>query len=59
MTETMTTGQAAKALGVSEPRLQDLMRRRKIPAPEMTGARRKWTPKDLDVVRRWMKENAA
>ncbi len=63
MLETMTTGAAArliaKAVGkpVSEPRLQDLMRRRKIPTPISVAGKRRWTRAQVDHVVRWMREN--
>lgn len=38
-----TTGAVAEALSVSEPRLNDLIRRGKIhPAPRVSGGRRFW-----------------
>ena len=38
-----STGQVAHRLGVSEPRLNDLVRRRKIrPAPSVVAGRRVW-----------------
>ncbi len=38
-----STGEAAKALGVSEPRLNDLIRRGRInPAPRLFAGRRLW-----------------
>lgn len=43
---TKTTGQVAEALGLSEPRLQELIRRRKITPPKKVGHRRLWKPKD-------------
>ena len=46
--ETMSTGQAAEALGVTEPRLQELMRRRKIAKPKMVNGRRVWTKRDVE-----------
>jgi hypothetical protein len=38
-----STGEAARLLGVSEPQLNDLVRRRKIePAPPIVSGRRLW-----------------
>ncbi len=38
----ISTGQAAKELTVTEPRLNDLIRRGKIPAPPVLAGRRLW-----------------
>ena len=43
-----TTGQAARLLDTTEPRLNDLVRRRKIePAPPVVSGRRLWGPNHL------------
>ena len=63
-----TTGLVANVLGVTEPRLNDLLRRQKVsPTPLVRSGRRFWTPEhilqaaqhlglDLDVIRKCLKE---
>lgn len=51
MADTMTTGQVADAVGISEPKLQDLIRRRKIAKPPKVNGRRRWTVRDVERVR--------
>ena len=48
MTNILTTGGAAKALGTTEPRLNDLIRRGRIDSPPMSGGRRLWTRTHLE-----------
>jgi DNA-binding transcriptional MerR regulator len=44
MPEFFTTGRVAAALGVTEPRLAELVRRgRIVPAPAVVSGRRLWT----------------
>lgn len=44
----LTTGAVAALLGVTEPRLNELVRRGKIaPAPTVRAGRRLWTEDDL------------
>lgn len=40
----MSTGDAARELGISEPYLQALIRRGKVAAPPKTRGKRKWSP---------------
>lgn len=43
MKHSLSTGQAARLLGTTEPRLADFVRKGKIqPAPEVTAGRRLW-----------------
>lgn len=48
----MTTGEAAKELGVTEPYLQDLIRRRKVVSPKVVRGRRVWTKADIETARK-------
>lgn len=48
----MTTGEVARELGISEPYLQDLIRRRKVVAPKIVRGRRVWTRADIEAARR-------
>jgi len=48
MADTKTTGEVAEWLGVSEPRLNDLIRRRKIKRPPKVNGRRRWTLREME-----------
>lgn len=56
---TMTTGQVAELLGTSEPRLQALLRFRKIhPKPKKSGRYRAWTKRDVENARVALERNS-
>lgn len=45
MEKSLSTGSVARELGVTEPRLNDLVRRGKIaPPPPVVAGRRQWEP---------------
>lgn len=43
-----STGQVARLLGMTEPRLNDLIRRQKIRAAPILAGRRLWTQADVE-----------
>ena len=44
------TGTVARLLGVTEPQLNDLIRRKRIPAPmPIVSGRRQWAPGDIEA----------
>jgi len=51
MTNAIQTGAAARELGLSEVRLQTLIRAGRVPAPESIAGRRLWTPRDVERAR--------
>lgn len=51
LADTLTTSEAADRLGISEPRLQDLIRRRKVKRPQKVNGRRRWTVRDVEAAR--------
>ena len=55
--DTMTTGQAAAALGTTEFRISNLMRRGKIKRPEKVNGRCRWTKKDVENARTALERN--
>jgi excisionase family DNA binding protein len=52
-----TTGQAAKAIGVSRQTLQTWIADGKIDAPKLLGTTRVWTEKQVDELKRQRKGN--
>lgn len=58
--ETFTTGQVARELGVSEPRLQTLMRFGKVPRPaRLVRGKRVWTKAERNAARDALARNRA
>ena len=53
----MSTGQAARAVGIREPQLQDILRRGKIdPPPPILAGRRVWSEDNVEQVRQYLAE---
>lgn len=53
-----STGQVADELGTNEPRIQALIRRKKLPPPARIGSQRAWTPEDIERLRAVLVRNA-
>ena len=59
MEPVLLTGQVAELLEVTEPRLNDLIRRQKIePVPPVVGGRRLWSPDHVEAAARALGGNA-
>ena len=54
----MNTGEVATLLGITEPRIQQLIRWKKFVPPPKTGGKRKWSEKDVDRLRGALRRNA-
>jgi DNA-binding transcriptional MerR regulator len=54
----MNTGEVATLLGITEPRIQQLIRWRKIDPPPKCGGRRKWTTRDVERLREVLRRNS-
>ena len=53
----MTTGQVAELLGTSEPRLQQLIRFKKMPRPKKIRGKRVWVKRDVEAARMALSRN--
>lgn len=54
----LSTKQVAKVLGITEPRLQDLIRRDKITPPPMVGRARVWNESHVEAAREALARNS-
>lgn len=55
-TELLTTGEVAERLGVSEVRIQTVLRTTPALRPALVGGKRRWSPADVEQLRQRLAE---